>query len=312
MLRKLLFSIAIALACFTTAFAQTGSGSLQGKVIDKSTGETLPFVNLVVERNGTPVTGGSTDFDGRYSIKPLDAGKYTVKVSFVGYTAQEIAGVIVSSNKITFLDIKMSSGVDLKIVDIVKYKVPLVERDGGPSGGTVTRDDIAKMPGRSATAIATTVAGVSTDGTGGGVSIRGARTDGNFYYIDGIKVRGSSNLPKSAIQEVSVLTGGIPANYGDATGGIISITTRGPSSYYFGGVEGLTSGFINGDISTVMSPRTVLTWAENYLLFNDIEYSFKLSFLNRCDEMERSILQEYFQRSFGIDITDAKVVNVKE
>ena len=72
------------------------------------------------------------------------------------------------------------------------------------------------------------------------------------------------------------------------------------------------SGFINGDISTVMSPRTVLTWAENYLLFNDIEYSFKLSFLNRCDEMERSILQEYFQRSFGIDITDAKVVNVKE
>ena len=72
------------------------------------------------------------------------------------------------------------------------------------------------------------------------------------------------------------------------------------------------SGFINGDISTVMSPRTVLTWAENYLLFNDLEYSFKLSFLNRCDEMERSIIEEYYQRSFGVDITDAKVVNVKE
>ncbi len=72
------------------------------------------------------------------------------------------------------------------------------------------------------------------------------------------------------------------------------------------------SGFINGDISTVMSPRTVLTWAENYLIFNDVEYAFKLSFLNRCDEMERSIIDEYFQRSFGIDIADAKVVNVKE
>jgi len=71
-------------------------------------------------------------------------------------------------------------------------------------------------------------------------------------------------------------------------------------------------GFINGDISTVMSPRTVLTWAENYLLLNDLEYSFKLSFLNRCDEMERSIIEEYYQRSFGVDITDAKVVNVKE
>ena len=72
------------------------------------------------------------------------------------------------------------------------------------------------------------------------------------------------------------------------------------------------SGFINGDISTVMSPRTVLTWAENYLLLNDIEYAFKLSFLNRCDEMERSIIEEYYQRSFGIDITDAKVANVNE
>ena len=70
------------------------------------------------------------------------------------------------------------------------------------------------------------------------------------------------------------------------------------------------SGFVNGDISTVMSPRTVITWAENYLLFNDLEYSFKLSFLNRCDELERSVIDEYFQRSFGIDMSDAKVVNV--
>ena len=72
------------------------------------------------------------------------------------------------------------------------------------------------------------------------------------------------------------------------------------------------AGFMNGDISTVMSPRTVLTWAENYLMFNDAEYAFKLSFLNRCDELERPIIEEYFQRSFGIDISDAKVANVKE
>ena len=72
------------------------------------------------------------------------------------------------------------------------------------------------------------------------------------------------------------------------------------------------SGFVNGDISTVMSPRTVITWAENYLLFEDLEYSFKLSFLNRCDELERSVIEEYFQRSFGMDISDAKVVNVEE
>ena len=62
------------------------------------------------------------------------------------------------------------------------------------------------------------------------------------------------------------------------------------------------NGFINGDISNVMSPRTVITWAENYLIFKDIKHSFKLTFLNRSDELERTIIREYFQRSFGEEL----------
>src|SRR5690606_33681588 len=104
----------------------------------------------------------------------------------------------------------------------------------------------ARMPGRSATSIAATVGGVQ-ETNDGDVSIRGARTDNTYYYIDGIKVRGSNSLPKAAIEEVSVMTGGIPANYGDATGGIIAITTRGASSQYFGSIDVLTSGFANED-----------------------------------------------------------------
>ena len=92
------------------------------------------------------------------------------------------------------------------------------------------------MPGRSAASIAATVGGVGTDANGSITSVRGARNNSTYYYIDGIKVRGSTGLPKSAIQEVQVITGGLPANYGDATGGVISITTRGPSSFYFGGI----------------------------------------------------------------------------
>jgi len=72
------------------------------------------------------------------------------------------------------------------------------------------------------------------------------------------------------------------------------------------------NGFANGDISTVMSPRTVLTWAQNYLLFKDLEFSFKVTFLNRCDEVERPIIHEYYQRSFGLDFSEAKIVNVSE
>jgi hypothetical protein len=135
----------------------------------------------------------------------------------------------------------------LKEVEVVSYKVPLSDKDGGASGGTVTREDLARMNGRSAASIASTVGGVQSDANGNITSVRGSRDDATYYYIDGIKVRGSTNLPKSAIEEVSVMTGGVPANFGDATGGIISITTRGASRQYFGGFEAVTSGFAIGE-----------------------------------------------------------------
>lgn len=74
-------------------------------------------------------------------------------------------------------------------------------------------------------------------------------------------------------------------------------------------VAGLTrSGFINGDVSTVMSPRTVLTWAENAEIFGgDTALSFRLTFLNKCDETERPLVAEYYQRCFGKDLPDAAV-----
>jgi len=62
------------------------------------------------------------------------------------------------------------------------------------------------------------------------------------------------------------------------------------------------AGFINGDISTVMSPRTVITWAENSRIFGDVGFAFRLTFLNKCDEAERSTVAEYYQRCFNEDI----------
>ena len=64
-------------------------------------------------------------------------------------------------------------------------------------------------------------------------------------------------------------------------------------------------GFMAGDLSTVMSPRTVLTWSENARIFNDITLAFRLSFLNKCDEVERPIIAEYYQRVFGVDLPES-------
>ena len=66
-------------------------------------------------------------------------------------------------------------------------------------------------------------------------------------------------------------------------------------------------GFMAGDLSTVMSPRTVITWAENAAIFDDMTLAFRLTFLNKCDEVERPTVAEYYQRCFGIDLPEAPV-----
>ena len=70
------------------------------------------------------------------------------------------------------------------------------------------------------------------------------------------------------------------------------------------------AGFVNGDISTVMSPRSVISWAQNTLIFNDIGFAFRLTFLNKCDEAERPLVAEYFQRVFGKDLPESVVGRV--
>jgi len=66
-------------------------------------------------------------------------------------------------------------------------------------------------------------------------------------------------------------------------------------------------GFINGDISTVMSPRTVLHWAENTSIFKDQGYAFRVTFLNKCDDLEKKIISEYYQRCFGEDLPESSI-----
>ena len=249
MLRKFNFLLVSVFLTVAYGYAQTGLGSIKGTVTDGDTKQPVPFAKVVLIQNGNIKAGANTDFDGKFQINSVGAGEYDVEVrnEGEGYQPTALTGVIVSSDKITFLDnLTISKPKDIQNIDevvVIAYRVPLIDRDGGASGATVTREDIARLPVRSAAGVASTVGGVNSNEGSGAISVRGSRSDGTYFYIDGIKVRGSSNLPKSAIEEVSVITGGLPANYGDATGGIISVTTRGPSAKYFGSIEAVTSGF---------------------------------------------------------------------
>lgn len=244
MIRKLLLT---AIVLTVSLFAWSQSGTLKGKVTDKDSKEPIPFANVVVELGGKIVNGSTTDFDGMYTIKPIPPGKYDIKITYVGYKNMMVQGMIINADRIKFLDVDLeSTTTTLETFEVVDYKVPLIDKDQTSSGGTMTSEELTKMAGRSATAVAVTVGGVFADENGEMGGIRGGREGGTATYIDGVRVIGSSSLPQSAIDQVSVITGGTPAMYGDFTGGIVNITTKGPSRQFGAGFEAVSSELLDG------------------------------------------------------------------
>ena len=220
------------------AFAQTGT--LKGTITDRITGKPVEFANVVIMKNGVQKMGTSTGLDGTFTLKPIDPGTYTVQSTFIGYIPFKLEGVIVSANKITYLTgdnaIRMTSGVQVDEVEVRGYSKPLIDQDN-LSGETKTSEEIVALPTKSINSIASTTAGIYQKDEGDAVNIRGSRSDATSYIVDGIKVRGTLGVPTSAIEQITVVTGGLPAKYGDATGGVIEVTTKGPSNKFFGGLE---------------------------------------------------------------------------
>lgn len=208
------------------ALAQIGTGTLLGTVTDESSGEAIPFANITVMLRGQQVTGASTDFDGKYKIPALlPSSEYVVKASVVGFTAQEKRSVVVKANQNNFVDFKMAAGVKLDEVVVMEYSVPLIQKDGGSSttftgrqirrgssgGSGILRtrsEEIVRLPSRGAASAVTTTAGVQAhDGMVG--SIRGTRESSADVYIDGVKVRGTADLPQSAAEQTQNVDGSI-------------------------------------------------------------------------------------------------------
>lgn len=242
-MKRILLLLVMVISSWMVVHGQT---SLEGQVTDGSSGETLPFATVAIYKDGNLITGGDTDFDGNYFFSDIDPGTYDIEASFIGYTAQRQTGVVIQAGKTNRLNFAISEGVLIDAVEIVAYKVPLIEVDNTTSGTTVTADKIRSLPTKSVQGIAATSAGVSST-DGGDISIRGSRADATVYYIDGVRVSGDQNLiPQSEIDQMQIITGGVEAKYGDLVGGAISITSKGPSNNFSGGLELETSEYLDG------------------------------------------------------------------
>lgn len=242
MLRKIYFSIITLLLAGFSVIAQNTGGAIKVLLKDKTNGETIPFANVVAYQGGVQVGVGTTDMDGVAMIKPLSPGKYDVKGVYVGYQAQEIKGIVVGEAKTAYVTIELSNGEGVRLdeVEVVAYQEPLIDGDM-KSGGTVTREEYQNMATKNINSVAATTAGVYQADEGAALNVRGGRSESTIYFVDGVKVIGGLGVPQQGVEQLNVITGGVPAQYGDATSGIISVTTRGPQSKFFGGVELISS-----------------------------------------------------------------------
>ncbi|OFX62357.1 MAG: hypothetical protein A2046_03205 [Bacteroidetes bacterium GWA2_30_7] len=225
-MKKLIF---ICLTLISSALYAQSSGTIKGTVFDEN-GEPLPYANVYMER-GAFKMGGISDNDGNFTIKPIPTGKYDVNISFTGYETKTVKGVVVNADNITFLNkIKMSMNPEIIDIDIeiIGHQVDLINPEE-TSKMTILGAELDKMAGTQS--IPDMLRAISSDvqvsNNGKDVIFRGARSGTSAFFIDGVKSGDfSATLPSGVIKSFTIYSGGIPAKYGDITGGIVVVETK--------------------------------------------------------------------------------------
>jgi len=218
----------IGILIHVAGIAQSNVGSLAGTVTDSINGESIPFA-VVRIKAGVTTIGAIADENGTFLIKPVNPGTYTVSFSRTGYNETQVKEVKVSSGNITRLNCMLGIPTG-RIVEII-YNPTIDELWGIHGGSTVdiiTSEDILLNAGERGAigAIVNSTPGVYQKKDGEAINIRGSRSGASLFIIDGVKVIGDPQIPNSAIEEVVVITGGLPAQYGDTTSGVVIINTK--------------------------------------------------------------------------------------
>lgn len=225
--------------CFPVVVAQVlSTGVLKGRVIDKSTREGLPSVNVVVK--GT-YYGAASDLDGYFNIPRMNPGVYTVEVTLIGYKAVQFTGVRIMPGDTVNLQVELEETfLTLGQEIVVVGEKPLFNIEETASRRSLRSEDIAVAAVQTISDIVSLQVGVVKSDDQ--IHIRGGRSYENAYLVDGVSVQDplagtgfGIQLPPGAIQEMEVITGGYSAEYGQATSGVVSMTTREGSDRYSGG-----------------------------------------------------------------------------
>ena len=229
-MKKLLLLLLLTSSFFILQLHADNTGQINGTVTDSISGETLVGATIQVMFNGKTL-GTITDPEGYYALKPLQPGLYDVSVSYTGYTKKIITGVRVSQETIKILNVQLVGSVGLQEATIIENKYDDLISFDPVIPDKVPSELLEKPTVRGVRNLVATLDGVFQSDTDGELYFRGTRPEATEYYVDNMRVIGELNIPSGAIAEIMVYSGGIPACYGDVTGGVVVITTKSYNMY---------------------------------------------------------------------------------
>ncbi len=206
-------------------------GRIQGRIVDAKTNEPLEGINVAIK--GTDL-GATTGRDGTYLILYVPPGRYTLRITAVNYEEVVVSNLIVNADQTTKQDFKLKETVIALPATVVKAERPMVNPTSVATTRIQTDDEIDRKPIMSIPQLIGFTAGVTKDVTG--THLRGGRPDEITYYINGMPTKvivpwGSGAvepvlMTKSAVQEVTIMSGGFEAEYGDAISGVINVISK--------------------------------------------------------------------------------------
>ena len=215
-----------------SVFSQGSMGAVKGQILNNDN-EPVIGATIKILQGGFLIGGTDTDEKGMYTYKPLNAGSYDILISSVETQTKRITDVRVSSEKTTYVDATVNTNT-LDGIDIVAHIKPVIDK---------TFMDIKEISAEEFLHLAVdrgniidAVLSISSEtikDADGELHVRGGRGDATAYIVDGVKSPGITGVAALGVENVAIITGGIPAQYGDNTSGVIVVTTKD----YFSGIQ---------------------------------------------------------------------------
>ncbi|TDI72663.1 MAG: TonB-dependent receptor, partial [Bacteroidetes bacterium] len=207
----------------------SAQGILTGVVKDAETGESLIGVNVIIV--GTSL-GAATDLDGRFRIENIAAGDFSIRFSYIGYATVMHTGISIQNGEITTLNIDLNEAI-LSTDDevVVVGEKPIVDVESSSSTQSMSGEQLRVADLKGVKAAVATQVGVVLDPTG--LYIRGGRADEAGYIVDGVSAKDplagtgfGLEIGAGGVRSIDLTTGGLGAEIGDATSGVVSVRTR--------------------------------------------------------------------------------------